>query len=130
MTITRGELAAELADSHDITNEAARQAIDAYAEQLAELDHTTIGDELTGEQADDIRRALAAQEAVDTGDLLVDVYEATEVKRAAAETATDADREWRAAIRAALASGQRVADVADAAGISRERVYQIRDGRR
>jgi len=130
MTITRGELAAELAASHDITDEAARQAIDAYAEQLAELDRTTIGDELTGGQADDIRRALAAQAAVDTGDLLVDVYEAAEAKRVADEAAADADREWRDAIRAALIGGQRVVDVAEAARISRERVYQIRDGRR
>ena len=46
------------------------------------------------------------------------------------EAAADADRAWRAAIRAALIDGQRAVDVALAAGISRERVYQIRDGRR
>lgn len=40
------------------------------------------------------------------------------------------EKELAAAICAALADGQRVVDVAEAAGISRERVYQIRDGRR
>jgi hypothetical protein len=33
-------------------------------------------------------------------------------------------------IRAALAAGARVADIAASAGVSRSRVYQIRDGRR
>jgi hypothetical protein len=33
-------------------------------------------------------------------------------------------------VRAALRAGVSAADVADAAGISRARVYQIRDGRR
>lgn len=36
----------------------------------------------------------------------------------------------RSAILRALHDGQRVADIAEAAGISRARVYQIRDGRR
>jgi hypothetical protein len=33
-------------------------------------------------------------------------------------------------IRAALAEGQSAAAIAEAAGISRQRVYQIRDGKR
>lgn len=41
-----------------------------------------------------------------------------------------ADREWRDAIRAAIAAGERVVDIAAAAGVTRDRVYQIRDGRR
>lgn len=54
----------------------------------------------------------------------LDAVAAATGARAVAETA------WREAIRAAVADGQRVVDVAEAAGISRERVYQIRDGRR
>lgn len=38
--------------------------------------------------------------------------------------------EWKAAIRDALAAGARVTTVAEMAGVSRARVYQIRDGRR
>jgi hypothetical protein len=37
---------------------------------------------------------------------------------------------WREAIKAAIGAGVRVLDIATTAGISRERVYQIRDGRR
>lgn len=41
-----------------------------------------------------------------------------------------AEREWRESIRQALVEGERAADIAEAAGISKARVYQIRDGRR
>lgn len=40
------------------------------------------------------------------------------------------DLQWRGMIRAAATGGQSAAAIADAAGISRARVYQIRDGRR
>jgi len=40
------------------------------------------------------------------------------------------DEEWRVEIIAALMRGVPAADVAEAAGISRQRVYQIRDGKR
>lgn len=52
------------------------------------------------------------------------VRQATARKVAIAE----ADREWRDAIKAAIAAGVKVADIAEAAGVSRIRVYQIRDG--
>jgi DNA-binding phage protein len=65
----------------------------------------------------------------------------TETTRAALGQATDAravavreadarDAEWREAIRAALAADVGATEVARLAGISRERVYQIKDGRR
>jgi hypothetical protein len=42
-----------------------------------------------------------------------------------------ADREWRDAIKAAIKAGEKVTDIAVAAGgISRIRVYQIRDDTR
>jgi AcrR family transcriptional regulator len=48
----------------------------------------------------------------------------------AQEIAALADQEWRQGIVAALSDGMSVADIAAAAGISKARVYQIRDGRR
>lgn len=45
--------------------------------------------------------------------------------------AEQADQEWREAIKAAITAGERVVDIAAAAGgIHVTRVYQIRDGRR
>lgn len=41
-----------------------------------------------------------------------------------------ADQLWREAIRAAIAAGVRVVEIAEAAGVTRDRVYQIRDDRR
>jgi DNA-binding phage protein len=42
----------------------------------------------------------------------------------------EADAEWRSTIRRAIEMGVPVTRIAAAAGVSRERVYQIRDGRR
>jgi len=44
--------------------------------------------------------------------------------------AAHAEQWFRSTVQEALAAGETVANVADVAGISRERVYQIRDGRR
>jgi hypothetical protein len=55
---------------------------------------------------------------------------ATAAKAAADGDAEAADRAWREAIRTAVAHGFRVSVIAEAAGISVPRVYQIRDGRR
>lgn len=63
-------------------------------------------------------------------DLPSRIAEVTE-QRAKAQADLDwADQQWRALIAAAAGSGVSVASIADAAGISRARVYQIRDGRR
>jgi hypothetical protein len=55
---------------------------------------------------------------------------ATAAKAAAAREAGDADLAWRKEIREAIAHGFKLSVVAEAAGVSVERVYQIRDGRR
>jgi transposase-like protein len=47
--------------------------------------------------------------------------------RAKAEAA---EQHWQMVIRQLLAQGSSVTDVAEAAGVSRQRVYQIRDGKR
>jgi hypothetical protein len=41
-----------------------------------------------------------------------------------------AEADWREAVKAALATGLNGPQVAELAGIKKERVYQIRDGRR
>lgn len=58
------------------------------------------------------------------------VADAAEELRLLREAADKAERRWRAAIRAALDAGVSPTEVAEAAGVSRPRVYQIRDDRR
>lgn len=58
------------------------------------------------------------------------VRQRTGAKGVAETNAADADALWREAIKAAVDAGERVVDIAAAAGISRDRVYQIRDDRR
>jgi hypothetical protein len=124
VTISRADLAAALAAKHDLDPAAAAEAVTVYADQLG------AGADLSDEDAESIDLSMQAHLAYDVGEPLDDVASATEAKRVADSDADEADRQWRAAIRAALAHGQRVVDIADAASISRERVYQIRDGRR
>lgn len=124
-TTTRGDLAAELAATHDIAEQAAGEAVTVYAEQLGAED----GD-LTAEDADHVRRALEASLAHDVGAPLDAVADATTALAAARDAASGAEQDWREEIRAALAAGQRRADVADAARVSTARVDQIKAHRR
>lgn len=123
--ITRDDLADELAATHDIIEQAAAEAVEVYAEQLGAGD----GD-LAAEDADHIRRALEASLAHDVGAPLDAVAVATATLAAARNDAAGAEQDWREAIRAALAAGQRRADVADTAGVSVARIDQIRAHRR
>jgi hypothetical protein len=54
--------------------------------------------------------------------------EAVRQATAAKAAALTADQDWREAIKAAIRAGERVAEIAVAAGVSPARVYQIRDG--
>jgi hypothetical protein len=63
-------------------------------------------------------------------DPLAGVQEATERLSLLRGETDRAEQNWRAAIRAALAAGVPVVDLADTAGVSRARIYQIRDDRR
>lgn len=54
----------------------------------------------------------------------------TAVRRRQEREYTEADGRFRTRIRAALKAGMSVAEVRAETGLSRERVYQIRDGRR
>jgi len=125
MTTTRADLAQQIGDTMDIDYAAARDAVDVYAGQLDAPDG-----HLSDENAEHIRQALAAEFSVASHAPLDAVIEATAAKDKANQDAEEADRVWREAIRAAVMAGERVVEIAEAARISRDRVYQIRDGRR
>lgn len=61
-------------------------------------------------------------------DLLIGVAEATEALRDAQAALDEAEARRDAAVRLAVERGCRVIDVAEAAEVTRGRVYQIRDG--
>lgn len=54
----------------------------------------------------------------------------TQQRADAQDMAAAADDAWRLLIRRGVNQGYSVSALADAAGVSRERIYQIRDGRR
>lgn len=58
------------------------------------------------------------------------VRETTQRRAAAEQHAEAAIRDQTAAIQAAIAAGVSTLDLAEEAGMSRARIYQIRDGRR
>lgn len=58
------------------------------------------------------------------------VRDSREALEWATQTVTEAVTEQRAAVQAALESGVSAVDVAEVLGVTRARVYQIRDGRR
>ena len=55
---------------------------------------------------------------------------ATAAKATADRDAAEADQSWREEIQAAIRHGFRISVIAEAAGVSTARIYQIRDGRR
>jgi hypothetical protein len=65
-----------------------------------------------------------------TGTARAVLVAATDARAVAVREADARDAEWREAIRAALAAEVGATEEARLAGISRERVYQIKDGRR
>lgn len=122
-------LAIRTAGRCGITDEAAEGALDAYARQLEALEARQIDrDNINDEDADFLMEAVArAQRAGDLGQQELRLIEETlpEVERAQAVLA-DAEAQRNTAIKAALNAGARVKDVAAAAGLSRQRVEQIR----
>jgi hypothetical protein len=64
--------------------------------------------------------------------VLVDLNHLADVSARRARMHADikwTDEEWLQLVRAAVEAGQSVGQIAEAAGISRPRVYQIRDGK-
>ncbi len=122
-------LAIRTAGRCGITDEAAEAALEAYARQLEALEDREIDrDNLSDEDADFLTESVArAQRAGDLGQQELRLIEDAlpEVERAQA-LLTDAEAHRNTAIKAALNAGARVKDVAAAAGLSRQRVEQIR----
>ncbi len=65
-----------------------------------------------------------------TDGALDDIHDARMAREKTLTAYEEADHEFRNFIREAIRLGVPVSQIADAAGISRERVYQIRDRRR
>lgn len=122
-------LAIRTAGRCGITDEAAEAALEEYARQLEALEGREIDrDNINDDDADFLAESVArAQRAGDLGQRELHRVEETlpEVDRAQA-ILTDAEAQRNDAIRAALNAGARVKDVAAAAGLSRQRVEQIR----
>ena len=122
-------LAIRTAGRCGITDEAAEGALEEYARQLEALEGREIDrDNIDDDDADFLAESVArAQRAGDLGQRELQLVEETlpEVERAQAILA-DAESQRNDAIKAALDAGARVKDVAAAAGLSRQRVEQIR----
>lgn len=122
-------LAIRTAGRCGITDEAAEGALEEYARQIEALEDRQIDrDNIDADDADFLAESVArAQRAGDLGQRELHRVEETlpEVERAQALLA-DAESQRNDAIRAALNAGARVKDVAAAAGLSRQRVEQIR----
>lgn len=122
-------LAIRTAGRCGITDEAAEGALDEYARQLEALEDRHIDrDNIRDDDADFLIESVAqAQRAGDLGTRELAALEEVMpgVERAQAGL-VDAEAQRNDAIRAALNAGARVKDVATAAGLSRQRVEQIR----
>ncbi len=125
--ISLSNLADQLADERDVPSADMLAIIEAYAGQInddADLYDREAG-ELTDAGAELIVTQLASA-AFSTGSMLDEIIEAQTLVDAAEQ-----NREARdATIRAALKEGVPVREIVAHTGLSRERVYQIRDGRR
>ena len=122
-------LAIRTAGRFDMTDEAAEDTLRIYLKQVEAVDQRTIDpDNINDDDADFLIEAVAhAHSAGDLGEReLFHLHEVvTEVDYARSRLA-HAEAERNTAIKAALDAGARVRDVAAAAGLSRQRVEQIR----
>lgn len=125
-TVTSGELARELADTYDVGEDSARRGVEAYLDQLEQVDDSAIDhDEISEEHADAVREAYAAFMASSYVSALDELAEVRDRLDALAELQDERAR----LIRKALADGARIVDIVEASGLTRARIYQIRDGR-
>ena len=123
-------LARLVATALDITDDAARDSLDTYIDQLTRETGDTIDpDEISDDDAAFLMETC--REAQRSGDLgerqLVDLEEAARAYNDAHIDFQTAEQQRMAAVRAALAAGARVVDICRITGMSRGRVYQIKD---
>ncbi|KGF17351.1 hypothetical protein [Corynebacterium freneyi] len=133
MTTTAHDIAATIHHKHGVTFDFAAEAVETYIAQVEDVDGRDIDrEEILDDDAEFIITVFAsAQRAGDFGirqlDDVADAADAVDVAQATLDQAmADRDR----AIRHALAHGARVTDVVAAAGVTRARIDQIRQGRR
>lgn len=133
MTTTAHDLATRISARHGVDGDFAAEAVETYRAQVEEIDGREIDrDEITQGDADFIIASFAsAQRAGDFGTRELDTlaYAARSVEDAN-RVLRDAQATRDRAIRNALARGARVVDVMVAAGVSRARIDQIRQGSR
>ena len=123
-------LARLVATALDITDDAARDSLDTYIDQLArEIGDTIDPDEISDDDAAFLMESC--REAQRSGDLgerqLADLEEAARAYNDAHTDFQTAEQQRMAAVRAALAAGARVVDICRVTGMARSRVYQIKD---
>lgn len=126
--ISTRELAERLAEERDVPVPEMLEIVRVYAGQLA--DDTDLYDVETGELSDtgvELIITSVAESALYTTASVLD-----ELVQAQDDVNRQEDRLSRrdAAIRAALKEAVPVREIVEHTGLSRERVYQIRDGRR
>lgn len=122
-------LAIRTAGRCDITDKAAEDALLIYLKQVETADQRTIDpDNIDAEDAAVLMESVAlAQKAGDLGQRELERVEDIQPKiEYAQETLATLEVQRNAAIKAALTAGARVKDVAAAAGLSRQRIEQIR----
>ena len=124
------DLADQIADQHDIPRRAALRTAETYAAQIREIDGTPESDELTDAQSafllESARRALDDQIAASDTRLgeLADLRDRiTQLDAERAGLVDDRD----ALIRSLLDDGIPGNQLAEPAGLTRARIYTIRD---
>lgn len=117
-------LAAELAETYDVDPDHALEAVNLHLEQLSEIDGVPV-DEISADESGTIREAFWAAMSSSHVDALDDLADV----RAKIDDLADLQAERASLVRKALRDGARVADIANASGLTRGRIYQIRDGR-
>lgn len=133
MTTTAHTIAAAIHHKHGVTIDFAAEAVETYITQIEDIDGREIDrDTITEDDADFIITAFAsAQRAGDFGTReLDDVADAADAVAAAKTALEDAEYARNQTVKRALAHGARVVDVTAAAGVTRARIDQIRQGRR
>lgn len=119
-----------VATALDITDEAARDSLEIYIDQLARatgdpIDPYEISDDDAAFLMESFREAQCAG---DLGDRqLADLEDAARAYDQAHSDFQTAEQQRMSAVRAALAAGARVVDICRITGMSRGRVYQIKD---
>ena len=128
-TISIRDLAEELADQYDTDLSATQEAVRTYAGQIDDDAELWDGDaeELTKSGANIVRAAFATTQGDDSMDALMsEIIDA----QAAVNKHNEQLARRDAAIRAAMKGPVSAEWIAQVSGLTRARVYQIRDGRR